>query len=274
VQRHRRRRPPNSRHERHRPSEQSLHHPKKVGSLPKNGGDELKRTNEIKTAIPLLDAIDIEGKDITADALLTQRQIAAYLVEERKAHYHFTVKGNQPTLLEDIKLAFEGRQEPDFVDCAPPDHGRIETRSIWTTTELNLHLNFPHVGQAFLITRCSENKKTGKISEEIAYGITSRTPEQADPKRLLSINREHWSIENSCHYIIDWNFQEDRSRICKGFGPENVTRLRRFAVSLIKSKGVRSVAQKMRELTRNVRMVLDYLRMTKNSCPRQDHGQG
>ena len=55
-----------------------------------------------------------------ADALLTQRKIATYLVQERKAHYHFTVKGNQPTLLEDIKLAFEARREPDFVDCAPP----------------------------------------------------------------------------------------------------------------------------------------------------------
>lgn len=75
-----------------------------------------------------------------------------------------------------------------------------------------------------------------------------------------------WSIENSCHYIIDWNFDEDRSRIRKGYGSENVTRLRRFAVSIIKCKGVRSVPQKMRQLTRNVRSVFDYLRMTENSC--------
>jgi predicted transposase YbfD/YdcC len=243
-----------------------LPHPKKVGSLPKTGDDELKRTNEIKTAIPLLDPIDIEGKDITADALLTQRKIAAYLVEDRKAHYHFIVKGNQPTLLHDLDLYFQGHREPDFVGFTPPDHGRIETRSIWVTDELNEYLDFPHVGQAFMIERRSEEKKTGKISQEIAYGITSRTPEQANAKRLLKINRGHWCIENSCHYIIDWNFQEDRCRISKGFGPENTTRLRRFAVGVIKSKGVRSVSQKMRELNRNVRLVLDYLRMTNNSC--------
>jgi predicted transposase YbfD/YdcC len=47
-------------------------------------------------AAPLLDAIDIQGKEITADALLTQRKFARYLVEERQADYHFTVKGNQP----------------------------------------------------------------------------------------------------------------------------------------------------------------------------------
>jgi len=51
-------------------------HPKKVGTLPVAGCDEEKQTNEIKTAIPLLDAIDIRGKTITADALLTQRELA------------------------------------------------------------------------------------------------------------------------------------------------------------------------------------------------------
>ena len=238
-----------------------------MGSLPVKDSDELKRTNEIKMAIPLLNTIDIEGKDITADALLTQRKIAEYLVTERHAHYHFTVKGNQRGVLEDVALLFQDRQEPDFVQHTPPDHGRIETRKIWTGTELNDYLDFPHVGQVFLIERHAIEKKTGKRSCEIAYGVTSRTPEQADPERILNINRGHWTIENSCHYIIDWNYDEDRSRIRTGHGPENITRLRRFAIGVIKSKAeVRSVAQKMRELTRNVRLVFDYLRMTENSC--------
>jgi len=216
--------------------------------------------------IPLLNAIDIRGKTVTADALLTQRKIADYLVRERKAHYHFTVKGNQQTLLDDIEFYFRDRQEPDFVDCAPPDHGRIEIRKIWTTADLNDYLDFPHVGQAFVIERHFTKKKSGKKSREIAYGITSQTPHQADAKHLLNVNRGHWCIENSCHYILDWNYDEDRCRIRTGYGPENITRLRRFAVGIIKSKGARSVAQKMRELTRNVRLVFDYLRMTKNSC--------
>jgi len=59
---------------------------------------------------------------------------------------------------------------------------------------------------------------------------------------------------------------EDRSRIRTGYGPENISRLRRFAIGIINSKGVRSVAQKMRQLTLNIRLVFDYLRMTKNSC--------
>lgn len=238
-----------------------------MGSLPVADSEEVKRTNEIKMAIPLLEAIDIKGREITADALLTQRALARYLVKERQAHYHFTVKKNQPGLLEDITFFFQDRQEPDFVEYTPPDHGRIETRKIWTTTELNTYLNFPYVGQAFVIERESIQKKTGQYTCEIAYGLTSRTPELADPQRVLRSNRGHWCIENSCHYILDWNYDEDRSRIRKGHGPENISRLRRFAIGVIKSKGARSVAQKMRELTRNARLVFDYLRMTNNSCP-------
>jgi predicted transposase YbfD/YdcC len=240
---------------------------KKVGTLPVAGDEEAKRTNEIKTAVPLLEAIAIQGKDITADALLTQRAFAAYLVEDRQAHYHFTVKGNQPQLFEDIRLYFEDRQQPDFVAGPCLEHGRIETRRIWTTTALNDYLDFPHVRQAFVIERKRIEKKTGKRSTELAYGITSRTPEQADAPRVLKTNRGHWGIENGCHYTIDWNFDEDRSRIRTGHGPENVSRLRRFAVGILQSKGVvDSVAEKMRQLHRNTRLVFDYLRMSKNTC--------
>jgi predicted transposase YbfD/YdcC len=235
--------------------------------LPTQGDtQELKQTNEIGMAIPLLDGLDLTDKDITADALLTQRKVASYLVDQRHAHYHFSVKANQATLLDDVALMFQDRKQPQFVMHDAPDHGRIESRKIWTTTELNHYLDFPYVGQAFAIERTTIEKKTGQSSREMAYGITSRSPQQADAQRLLEINRGHWTIENSCHYILDWNYDEDRCRIRTGYGPENITRLRRFAIGIIKSKGVKSVAQKMRQLNKNTRLVFDYLRMTANSC--------
>ena len=216
--------------------------------------------------ISLLDAIDIEGKDITTDALLTQRKLASYVVG-RGAHYHFTAKDNQPTLKADIALLFENRKEPDFVEVTPPDHGRIETRRIWCSAALNDYLDFPGVGQVFLIERDVIHKKSGKATHEVALGVTSRPKEQANPERILNVNRGHWAIENKCHYVIDWNYDEDRSRIRTGHGPENISRLRRFAVGVIQSfsDGKDSVSQKMQQLNRNTRLVFDYLRMTSNS---------
>lgn len=216
-------------------------------------------------AIPVLEGCELKGKDVTADALLTQRTLARYLVA-RQAHYHFTVKSNQPTLQRDIALLFEHRGAPDFVEVAALEHGRIETRRIWCSSALNAYLDFPHVGQVYLIERDAIDKKTGKPSGDIALGVTSRTPQQASPQRVLAVNRGHWAIE-SVHHIIDWNYDEDRSRIRTGFGPENITRLRRFAVGILKSfqKPAQSIAEMMRTLCFRTRLVFDYLRMTKNS---------
>lgn len=99
--------------------------------------------------------------------------------------------------------------------------------------------------------------------------MTSRVAEQANAQRLLEINRGHWSIE-SLHYIIDWNYDEDRSRVRTGHGPENLTRLRRLAIGILKSfqKPRQSIAEMMRALCLRTRTVFDYLRMTKNSTPK------
>jgi len=112
------------------------------------------------------------------------------------------------------------------------------------------------------------DKKTGETSTEVVYGLTDHSPQSADASRLLAFNRAHWGIE-AHHYILDWSWDEDRCTIRSGHGPENITRLRRFAVGLIKSKGSDSVAATIDKLARNVRRVFDYLPMTRNST--HDH---
>ena len=229
--------------------------------------DETKRTNEIGTVIPLLDQLDtIAGKTLTADALPTQ--LASYLLE-RNAHYLFIAKNNQPNLLLDIAVHFttEGTRPPEFEEPPTLAHGRIEQRAIWTTTALNDYLDFPNVGQAFMLRRIRHHKATGKTSTEIVYGVTSLPPECASPQRLLTLNRGHWCIENSSHHCLDWSFDEDRCRIRTGYGPENTTRLRRFAIPLIKARSL-NVAETLRRLNRSVRTVLDFLKMTANTQPR------
>ncbi|WP_420824647.1 ISAs1 family transposase [Thiorhodococcus mannitoliphagus] len=245
---------------------QRCHTQKKVASLPVDGSDELKRTNEIGMAIPVLEPLDIAGKTITADALLTQRKLAEYLVE-RGAHFLFTAKDNQPTLSADIRLHFAERAEADFREPWSLHHGRLERRSIWTSTALNASLDFPHVGQIFAIERHTIEKKTGKVSIETVYGVTDHTPDSADPARLLGFNRGHWGVE-AHHWILDWNWDEDHCTIRTGHGPENITRLRRFAIGLIKAKSNDSVSATIDKLARKVRRVCDYLGMTANSAPR------
>ena len=112
--------------------------------------------------------------------------------------------------------------------------------------------------------------KSAKRRAHTAYAITSLTPQAASPQRLLALNRGHWTIE-AMHHVLDWSFDEDRSRIRTGHGPQNMTRLRRFAIGLICGRGL-PVAQTMRQLARNPRRLLDWLKMTANVCPRAAPG--
>jgi len=60
------------------------------------------KSNEITAAKPLLEPLDLRGKVVTGDAMHAQKDLARFLVEDRHAHYCFTVKDNQQTLKEDI----------------------------------------------------------------------------------------------------------------------------------------------------------------------------
>jgi len=116
----------------------------------------------------------------------------------RRTCSNFTINDNQPSLREAIHLTFVDRGQPDFSEMPSLDHGRIEQRSIWTSTRLNDYLDFPSVGQVFVIQRQSTNKKTGKTSTDIVYGVTSHTPDTASAAAILVFNRHHWTIENGC----------------------------------------------------------------------------
>ncbi len=71
-----------------------------------------------------------------------------------------------------------------------------------------------------------------KKSTVVACGITNKTPDLATAEPILKDNRQHWSIENSCHYIIDWNYDLDRNKISKRYGPEDMPSSKRSAVGL------------------------------------------
>lgn len=62
-----------------------------------------EKSNEITAVKPLLEDLSLEGVIVTADAMHTQAKFARFLVEEKKAHYVFTAKDNQPGLLADLE---------------------------------------------------------------------------------------------------------------------------------------------------------------------------
>lgn len=70
------------------------------------------KTNEIPEFRPLLEPLDLQGKTVTADAMHAQVEHARFLVEDKQADYVFTVKDNQPTLLQDIQALDDSSFSP------------------------------------------------------------------------------------------------------------------------------------------------------------------
>ena len=100
-------------------------------------------------------------------------------------------------------------------------------------------------------------------------GLRGHQPELAgsNPETALTLNRGHWTIK-AMRRNLAWSFDEKRSRIRSGHGPENMARLRRFAIGVIQDRGL-GVAETMRNLARNRHRILNFLKMMRrpSACP-------
>jgi hypothetical protein len=126
-------------------------------------------------------------------------------------------------------------------------HGRLETRRLWTSTALRDYVAFPHVAQVFCLQREVCELATGARRRETVYGITSLPPAQAAPDHLLALVRAHWTIENRLHWVRDVTFDEDRSQIRCGAGPQVMATLRNLAISLLRLAGAPLIAPALRQ---------------------------
>jgi predicted transposase YbfD/YdcC len=211
-----------------------------------------KAEAELTVAPALLDRVDWRGRVLTGDALLCQTALCER-VAAAGGDYVLAVKENQGALYRDIALLFD---PPATVPAAPladrrvartldRGHGRsLERRELVASTDLNGYLDWPGVQQVFRLERTWRER--GAAKRTLRYGITSLSPERADPARLLALRRGHWGIENRLHRHKDVNFGEDASLVHAGAGPTVMALLRDAALSLLHQAGVRRVAPRLR----------------------------
>lgn len=153
---------------------------------------------------------------ITADALHTQTETCT-LVRERQGHYLLIAKENQPQLLHDIQSLFtlppDGRFPQQQARSVEKGHGRHEVRQLRSSCELNdlLTTRWRDVAQVFVLERRVTWR--GVTTTSFAYGLTSLTPKQAPAVQLLRLVRQHWAIENQCHWRRDATLGEDRCKV-------------------------------------------------------------
>jgi predicted transposase YbfD/YdcC len=208
-----------------------------------------EKSNEI-TAIPeLLRLVDLSGAIVTIDALGTQKAIARQVVDGG-GDYVLALKGNQETLHQGVVGHFDTLARDGFegVDVRrhrteEQGHGRQETRLTVQVPAPQTLPGFKHwkglrtIGMTTLFC-----VRDGRETVETRYYVSSLP---MGVKRLAQVVRGHWSIENACHWSLDFTYREDESRIRDAAMRENFAWLRRFTLSLLKQHpGQGSVSMK------------------------------
>jgi predicted transposase YbfD/YdcC len=203
------------------------------------------KSNEI-TAVPdLLDSLNLEGAVVTMDAMGLQKKNITQIVE-KKADYVIALKGNQGNLHVAVKDFFDELTSPEGTrDCWERDyivhsyetvekaHGRIETRRC-TVTDYRLPASETSgwVGLKTLVMIESIRDIKDKVTTERRYFVSSLEP---DAVQHLGAIRSHWSIENSLHWVLDVVFKEDASKIRDKAAAENLSIMRKCALTLVRS---------------------------------------
>jgi len=210
------------------------------------------KSNEITAFRPLLEALPLEGAIVTADPMHCQVDHVRFLVEQKKAHFIFTVKDNQKSLLEWIREITDLSRPTETATLTRKGHGRIDSHYLEAFTpndeQAAEQTRFPYITQVFKLTRTSENQTTEKKTEETRFAITSLDAKAANSEDLLMTQIGHWSIESG-HYVRDDTLGEDRSRIRKGAGPQVMATLRNLSIGVIRVSGGKNIAEAVRHFS-------------------------
>lgn len=209
------------------------------------------RENEISVAPEVLKSLDLRGKVVMGDALLTQRRLSVQIVDAG-GDYVWIVKDNQPQLRQDIEQLFQPEVCAPGFSPAPKDfqtaqtvnkaHGRLEVRTLTSSSLLQDYADWPHLAQVFKLERQVTLLKTGSQRCQTVYGITSLATHQADPARLIQIVRDYWGIENGLHYRRDKTLNEDAQRISSPTLAQATAILNNLVLGLVLKQGYRNLA--------------------------------
>lgn len=199
-----------------------------------------EKSNE-KTAIPMLiETLDLKNKIVSIDAIACTDNIAQPIIE-KGGDYIIAVKNNKKGLKEEMTDWLD-RDRSDFDNFQKTDYvgGRIEEQSCTVCTNLEHLCQEDLLHGSKSIIKVKTKRTTGnKVQEETRYYTSSLV---ATAEAFSKLIRGHWSIENQLHWHLDVSFNEDKCRVRKDNGPENLNILRKTALQFLKSmKDKRSV---------------------------------
>ena len=196
------------------------------------------KSNEIAAIPVLLEQLELSDTIVTIDALGCQKEIVQQ-IKRGGGDAIVAVKENQPKLHAAIAAYFTEQIERDFADVQyrayeseEEAHGRLDERSYFLTKvprDFAPAADWPEVKAIGYALRWTTHAG-GAQTSEARYYVSTR---YVSGKRFAEAVRGHWGIE-SLHWVLDVTLREDDSRTRERTLANNLSWLRRFAVTLLR----------------------------------------
>jgi predicted transposase YbfD/YdcC len=234
--------------------------------------EQVVRKRDERSAVPLLLAHRaLRGTAITLDALHTLKPTAR-LILALGGDYLMVVKKNQRTLYEFLEWLFSLPAHPadhEVWDQAGPTsekgHGRLETRTLICGAAHIEDVDWPGVAQV-MRRECERIElKSGKVTREVSYGLTSLAPCRAGAAVLEALWRGHWTIENRVHYVRDVSFGEDGGHAAAGTTARVLASVRNALMYLFRRAGWHLVPSALAHYGASVRRALSLIGLKVNT---------
>lgn len=202
--------------------------------------------NETKGALEVLGLLSLEGSIVTADALHCHRAMAKTVLD-RGGNYVLAIKANRGPLLKAVVAQFaRSGARSTTKKIEPSTHDRREARraTIMRNTSLAAVHGFPGVVAIGRVTSRRQLQRNRAEPPVVRYYLLSKF---MSAKQLLRVTRSHWGIENQLHWVLDVHFNEDGNRSRLDNAPDNLARLRRLALNILRScPGPTSIRRKIK----------------------------
>lgn len=203
------------------------------------------KTNEIPVGQEIISHLNLRNKVLTVDALNTQKELTKIVIKGAKGHYCFPIKENHKDFYEDLKRYFDDEIMDDCKNGVSKNsyhfsyscrldknESSVIKREYYSSDEtywyrdINLWEGVASFNMEKVIV---EDLITGEKRTTYRYFIASFY----DNDLFARSARQHWRIENNCHWHMDYTFSSDDNSTSDKESARALVTIKHFALALL-----------------------------------------
>jgi predicted transposase YbfD/YdcC len=221
-----------------------------------------EKSNELEALPCLLAKLQLHGAIVTIDAMGGHPDIARQ-IQDRGADYILALKANEPAAHQAVIAHFEAQrtttaeihdqggwvQGSEVSTTCEQNRGRYEQREVVVSRELDWWpKSWKWAGLQSVICVRRETMRQRHSADapcvEMHYYLSSLNASAAELGRLI---RNHWSVENQCHHLLDVTYHEDHCQVRDKTAAHNLTLIRELSAKVLRSSKVKGSIRSQRK---------------------------